>query len=145
MGLGTAIAIVALLGAMAYIRLAPTTAAQWNALPHVAALEVGAPVDQVIPLTGAAALHLSSAQGDPATLLAKLDGIALATPRTVRFAGTVQEGRITWITRSAFWGFPDFTTAEARSGGLYIYARLRFGREDFGVNAKRLSAWLIQL
>jgi hypothetical protein len=29
--------------------------------------------------------------------------------------------------------------------GLTLYARLRFGREDMGVNAARLRAWLAAL
>jgi hypothetical protein len=145
MGLFIAFALIALLGLMAYVRLAPTDAAQWNALPQIAALDAAAPVDQVILLTGGAALHLSTAKGDPAVLLAKLDTIAMAMPRTARLAGSVEEGRISWVTRSALWGFPDYTTAEARPDGLTLYARLRFGREDFGVNAARLSDWLLRL
>jgi hypothetical protein len=145
MGLFLAFAIIALLGLIAYVRLAPTDVAQWNALPQIAALEAVAPVDQVIPLTGGAALHLSAEKGAPAVLLGKLHTIAMATPRTTRLAGSLEEGRITWVTRSALWGFPDYTTAEVRPDGLYLYARLRFGREDFGVNAKRLSDWLSRL
>ena len=145
MGLFVAFAIIALLGAMAYVRLAPSDAAAWHALPDLALWDQGGPVDQVIPLTGAAAVHLSAAKGDPAALLARLDAIATATPRTTRIAGSVPEGRITWQTRSALWGFPDFTTAEVRPDGLYVYARLRFGKDDMGVNAKRLNDWVSAL
>jgi hypothetical protein len=52
-------------------------------------------------------------QGADRAALARLDEIALATPRTTRLAGSPDEGRITWITRSALWGFPDYTTAQA--------------------------------
>ena len=54
---------------------------------------------------------------------------------------TRSPGRISWVPRSALWGFPDYTTAEVRPDGLYTYARLRFGRGDMGVNAARLQAW----
>jgi uncharacterized protein (DUF1499 family) len=99
----------------------------------------------VVPLTGGAALRLAPARGAPADLLARLDAIALATPRTIRLAGSPADGRITWVTRSLLWGFPDYTTAEARPDGLYIHARLRFGRSDLGVNAARLQDWLGRL
>ena len=75
--------------------------------------------------------------------------IATATPRTHRLAGSPEAGRITWITRSRLWGFPDYTTAQVTQTPtgprLDIHARLRFGRSDMGVNAARLHAWLAQL
>jgi uncharacterized protein (DUF1499 family) len=78
--------------------------------------------------------------------LARLAGIAESSPRTIRIAGSPEEGRITWVSRSALWGFPDYITAEARTEGeqtrLDMLSRLRFGREDMGVNAARLRDWL---
>jgi hypothetical protein len=143
MGLFIAFAIIALLGLMAFVRLAPTQTTTWDQLPDLYVWGQDGPYDQVIPMTGAASLRLSTAKGNPAALLARLDAIALATPRTTRIAQS--DGRITWETRSALWGFPDYTTAEVRTDGLYIYARLRFGRSDLGVNAARLNDWLAQL
>ncbi|WP_245298723.1 DUF1499 domain-containing protein [Pseudotabrizicola sediminis] len=140
MGLIFAFLIIAVLGLMAFVRLAPVHAAQW----HVAQTDTDwakTPWDAVVPETGAARLRLSAARGAPGDLLARLDRVALATPRTQRLAGSVAEGRVTYITRSALWGFPDYTTAEAREDGLYLHARLRFGRADMGVNAKRLQDW----
>lgn len=85
----------------------------------------------------------------PVDALARLDAIAMATPRTLRLAGSPETGSITWITRSRLWGFPDYTTAqitETDTGPrLDIFARLRFGRSDLGVNAARLQAWVNQL
>ncbi len=46
------------------------------------------------------------------------------------------------VTRSAVWGFPDYTTVEQRDGKLMIYARSRFGSSDLGVNGKRVAGWL---
>ena len=132
-----AFAIVA--GFWLYVRLAPSTPAQWHRpIADAAPLPPG----QVQASTGAARLHLS---GDGAALLAALDAVAQQTPRTTRLAGSVAEGRITWVTRSRLWGFPDYTTAETRPDGLYVFARLRFGREDMGVNAARLAAWAARL
>ena len=145
MGLAIAFAIIAVLALMAYVRLAPVDAASLHASPSLYAWDHGAPWDEVVPLEGGASLRLSTAKGAPSDLLAKLDAIASATPRTQRIAGSVKEGRITYETRSLLWGFPDYTTAEARADGLYIHARLRFGKSDLGVNAVRLQGWLDQL
>lgn len=140
------VATVALLaaGGAGYIRLAPSDLATWHVAPP-RALFRNLPGDQVQAIEGAAILRLSPARGSARDLLERLDAIALATPRTARLAGSPGEGRITWITRSAFWGFPDYTTAEADPDGLRLYARLRFGRSDFGVNAARLTDWLARL
>jgi uncharacterized protein (DUF1499 family) len=60
-------------------------------------------------------------------------------------AGSVEEGRMTWVARSALWGFPDYITAEAGPKGLAVWSRLRFGRSDLGVNRARLEDWLARL
>lgn len=145
MGLALAFVIIAVLALMAYIRLAPVDATALNASPLLYAWDHGGPWDDVVPMEGGASLRLSSTKGAASDLLAQLDTIAMATPRTLRIAGSAAEGRITWQTRSLLWGFPDYTTAEARPDGLYILARLRFGRSDLGVNAARLQGWLDQL
>lgn len=145
MGLTIAFGIIAALALMAWVRLAPVDAAALNASPSVYGWDHGGPWDDVVAMEGGASLRLSTVRGAPADLLARLDAIALASPRTRRLAGNVEEGRVTWETRSLIWGFPDYTTAEARPDGLYIHARLRFGRGDMGVNAARLQSWLEQL
>lgn len=139
--MGLWLVVAAFVAVAAYVRLAPSDPARWHVSPSLYGWDHGGPWDEVVPLTGGASLRLSVARGDPAVLLARLDAVALATPRTVRLAGSVEAGRITWVTRSALWGFPDYTTAEPRDDGLYVYARLRFGREDMGVNAARLGLW----
>lgn len=127
-----------------YVRLAPSDPARW----HVAPPPVATPDCGVVAGEGDARAACTRPD-DPQQLLARLDEIAMATPRTTRLAGSPDEGRITWITRSALWGFPDYTTAEAAPDGsgtrLTIHARLRFGRSDMGVNAARLQDWLSRL
>jgi Protein of unknown function (DUF1499) len=145
MGLTVAFLIIVLLALMAFVRLAPADLAPIHASPGLYGWDHDGPWDSVVPLTGGAALRLSLAKGDPQDLLARLDAIAMATPRTLRLAGSAAEGRITWETRSLVWGFPDHTTAEVRPDGLYLHARLRFGRSDLGVNAARLQNWLSRL
>ena len=132
-------------GLQATIRLAPFDANQQSIIPALAVWSDGGPWDEVVALGNGAALRLSRAKGAPQDILGKLDAVATATPRTKPISGAVTQGRITWETRSLFWGFPDYTTAETRPDGLYIYARQRYGTSDFGVNAARLKGWLGQL
>lgn len=132
------LALLLLSGLFCYIRLAPSDPARWHTDPATG---------QSGP--GSHALRQSYAL-PPAELLARLDAVALATPRTTRLAGSPESGRMTWITRSRFWGFPDYTTAAATPNGaggsdLALFARLRFGRSDFGVNAARLALWRARL
>jgi len=87
----------------------------------------------------------------PEGILKALDQVALATPRTQRLAGDVDAGIITYVTRSAVFGFPDYTTAEITTSIadvgplLQINGRQRFGIEDLGVNEARIKDWLGQL
>ena len=80
-----------------------------------------------------------------ATRLASFDSAFRAEPRTEVLAGSIDEGRITYISRTRFWGFPDYTTVELRDGKLYILSRLRFGASDLGVNRNRLERVLGRL
>ena len=133
-------------GAMAFIRLAPTHPSVWHVPLDPRPLDIATPSpDQVTVFANGAYVDLTAALDQTQALLAKLDGIALATPRTLRIAGSAETGRITWQTRSAFWGFPDYTTAESTPDGVTLYARQRFGAGDWGVNAARLTAWISAL
>lgn len=131
-----------------YVRLAPSDPARW----HIA-LATDAPADCTAHKQRGSATAACLSPEPATALLARLDAIALATPRTTRLAGSAEAGRITWITRSRLWGFPDYTTAQttaqtaAQTGGtrLDLFARLRFGGDDMGVNAARLSDWLDRL
>lgn len=128
-------AFVALLAAIAalalFIRLAPSDPARW----HVAV--VGEDAD----FAGGLRRVLPGQAGD----LAALDAIIRATPRTRIIAGSVAAGHVTYVTRSALWGFPDYVTLQTRGDDLAIWSRLRFGSSDLGVNAARLSGWLDRL
>ena len=148
-----ALLLLIIAGGMAYIRLAPSDPAHWHVKPEMSGaggwtfLPPGA--DAVIAETGGARAAVTILGQSPEQVLAHLDAIAMETPRTVRLAGSPEDGVITWVTRSALFGFPDYTTAAVRPDGpatvLTLHARLRFGRSDFGVNAARLRDWLTQL
>ncbi len=132
------ITLAALAALALYIRAAPSDPAYWHIALNPRPAEIAAPSAEIVVLKGSAYVDLPNTDG----LLARLDAIAMATPRTIRLAGSANEGRITWVTRSRVWGFPDYTTAEIGPIGLTIFARLRFGGGDYGVNAARLRAWL---
>lgn len=139
--LGLAVLAAAIAG-VAYVRLAPSDPTLWHVDPRDGVVGMGA-------ATVGVDAPVLFAQ-DPGDLLARLDAVAMATPRTVRLAGSVSDGRITYVTRSALIGFPDYTSvavAPVEGGGaqLFMYARLRFGRSDLGVNAARLAEWRAQL
>ncbi|WP_323782331.1 DUF1499 domain-containing protein [Thalassovita sp.] len=121
--------VLILLGLMAYIRLSPNDPTRWHQpIKGDQDKQFSAGIVRVIPAN--------------ARQFARLHEIALSWPRTKVLAGSVEEGLITYISRSAFWGFPDFTTVEQRSDQIALYGRLRFGRNDFGVNAERIANWL---
>ena len=131
------LALTLALALAAYIRVAPSDVRRWHgALTAPQGLGVGAVL--------AGRDHAWVIVPAPITLQ-QLDALAMATPRTTRLAGSVGEGRITWVTRSGLWGFPDYTTAQVVAQGVVKYARARFGRGDMGVNAARLRAWLERL
>ena len=116
----------------AYIRRAPTDAARWHIDPD------GAPD----PGQGGKrkSVDLGMAPGD---VWARLSQVLEAEPRSRLIAGGRDSGLATWEVRSAFWGFPDYVTVKVAPNGagarLVILSRLRFGRSDLGVNAKRVA------
>ncbi|WGW02483.1 DUF1499 domain-containing protein [Tropicibacter oceani] len=120
------------IGLLAWIRLAPSDPAVWHVDPMVTA-------DQ--DLAGGVRRRIPATEG----AFEQLNGIILATPRTDVLAGTPAEGRVTYVTRSQWMGFPDYTTVQQNDGQLEIWGRLRFGTTDMGVNRARVDGWLEQL
>jgi uncharacterized protein (DUF1499 family) len=114
-------------GALIYVRFAPHDVAAMHRMP-------GAISNRDFN-TGA--MRVVAGEG-----LERLNEIILATPRTQVLAGSVAEGMITYVTRSKFFGFPDYTTIRADGPQIEIYGRLRFGLSDIGVNAARIDRWL---
>ena len=131
-------ALLLFVGAATYIRFSPSDSARW----HID------PVTAVAPERGGykSVEHLAA---EPVEVLRAIDAIALATPRTLRLAGSTETGMITYVTRSRLWGFPDYTTVRAVAAGdgtdLTILARLRFGIDDAGVNRARVESWTAAL
>ncbi|WP_137700090.1 DUF1499 domain-containing protein [Marimonas lutisalis] len=126
------ILLAAIVAFGAWVRLAPSDPARWHRMPENVADKT---------FEGGAMRVVQAGPG----ALARLDKIARAWPRTRVLAGSVDEGMVTYVTRTALWGFPDYTTVRQVGDRLELYARLRFGRGDMGVNRARLEAWLAQL
>ncbi len=118
--------VIAAVGVAGYLRLAPSDPARWD---------VPVTVDHDEDLKGGAVRVIP---GDEGTL-ARVHAAALALPRTIVLSGTPAQGRITYVTRSKVMGFPDYTTVELVDGQVRMFARLRFGQSDFGVNRARLE------
>ncbi len=127
---------VLLVGLLLYIRLAPSDVTRWHIALDPRPLGMATlSQDRVTAMEGAAYTDIARSPD----IFAQLKSIAAATPRTSVLSE--QSDHITFVTRSKWLGFPDYTTAQMTPAGLTIYARLRFGRTDMGVNAARLTEW----
>ncbi|MBM9594362.1 DUF1499 domain-containing protein [Roseitranquillus sediminis] len=140
------VALGVAVGLAGWVRLAPANPPVWHVDPLTAERPGGRGWlvrpeggDQVSP-----AYPVSLAE-----LLAAIDRAALAEPRTRRIAGSVEEGRMTYESRSRIFGFPDFTTVAAIADGEgarpVLLGRARFGSSDLGVNRARIERWLVRL
>ena len=113
------ILVLVVIAAAVYVRLVPADATRWHQ-----------PIDENedSELAGGA--------------IRVRDASMLALPRTRVLAGSLEDGLITYETRSQLWGFPDYTTIQFSDGTLKLFGRLRFGASDLGVNAARLASVL---
>jgi hypothetical protein len=128
---------VVLAGFWLYVRFAPNDPARWHVLPDGVA--IGDRVDEGGFTT---ARRMTAPAAD---VLAAVTQAANATARTQLVAGSVQDGLMTFQTRSRLWGFPDHTTIGVQGNLVVIHGRLRFGRSDLGVNKARIENWLAVL
>ena len=87
----------------------------------------------------------------PAERLRECWSAAIAgEPRVTPLAAAGGPERVVAIQRSSLLRFPDIVTAEfvalaADRSSLAIYSRARYGKSDFGVNRRRIEAWLMRL
>ena len=117
---------------IAYVRYGRSDPVDWHVDPLVTANQ---------DLVDGVRRRVADAPG----LMERLHLIALETPRTEVLAGSVEEGHITYVTRSRWMGFPDYATVKRDDGQLEIWSRLRFGKTDMGVNKARIDGWLQRL
>lgn len=134
------IVVAVAVGFAAYVRLAPSDPAVWH--KGTGQSELGE------TRRDNSFVWREEVAGDGKARLAQIDAVIMATARTTRLAGSVEAGQITYVTRSKVMGFPDYTTVGiygATPKYIEIFGRLRFGRSDLGVNAKRIKSWLAAL
>lgn len=117
-----------LIGLAAYIRFSPSDISRWHK-------EVLAETDKDF---AGGAVRVRAGELEPLDRIIRADG-------SKALAGRVEDGLITYVSRSRIIGFPDYTTVQSKGDRLAIYGRLRFGRSDFGVNRARIEGWLAQL
>jgi len=133
---GVAAVVIAALGLVLWVRLAPFEGARWHVDPGAApdpATPNFARLDMVVPLPPA----------DAATRLAEV----AAASGAVVVAGGGQH--VTFVNRSSLMAYPDYTSVRLSEvdGGTRIeaFARARFGHSDMGVNRARLGRWQAEL
>ena len=141
------VALVSLAAPLVWVRAAPSDVARWHVDPMEVERVPEAPrKGGWLVRTGPANAAPPIFDTDPATLLSAFDEIARATPRTRVLFESPAEGHVTYVTRSAWLGFPDYTSVKAvpEAGGaaLMIWARQRFGIADMGVNRERVETWM---
>lgn len=134
------------LGVLGWIRLAPSDPARWHEDPRLVA-RPATPNYHLIRLVGGDAMP-PVFQTTPERLAARLDEIA-RDEGAVLLAGSVKGLHMTYLTRTALMGYPDYTSVLIEPAGegamLLAFARARFGRSDHGVNRARLERWIAAL
>lgn len=130
-GLAALVAIALLFAA--YVRFAPTDPRAWNE-PITAIEGADLPGGAIRVLEADIEMYrrVRSVLGD-------LPRTQLITRAREIVGSQKDERRITYVTRSRLWGFPDYTTVQFSGGVLKLYGRLRFGVVDMGVNRERLQ------
>lgn len=120
-------------GILLYIRFAPVDPEKFH---------VGIPETSDQDMSNGAIRVLTGQSPDA---LANVDSAARALPRTELLAGSVEQGRITYVTRSLIYGYPDITTVEQTGDTVKIRARRKFKLGDFKANRKRAERLLAAL
>lgn len=144
-----AVVVVGFVGSIAFVRTLSHDADQWHVDPQTAPdpstpnwyrLTPGG--EQAAPEFGVSVSELSSA----------FDRMVSKQPRIELLQDDRSSGGpVTWVQRSALFGFPDYIsvqfldTEDGEGSTLAIFSRARLGQSDLGVNEKRITAWLVAL
>ena len=121
----------------------PISPSAWHVDPS-AAKRTGRPNDYLVAEGGD---HPPLAVPEaPAEVMARIDAVAMAEPRTHRLAGSPEEGFVTYVQRSRLVGYPDVISLRVVPDGtgsrVTVYSRSRYGVSDMGVNRKRVVRWM---
>lgn len=141
-----ALAALALGAVAVWVRLAPSDPGRWHVDPLTVTTR-GARNSYLLRDGEGADGPARRLDLPPAEVAARLATLAAATPRTQGLAG--QGAFVTFVTRSALWGFPDYTSIrivpDGAGSSVAVFARARFGDSDLGVNRARVEDWLARL
>lgn len=104
------------------------------------------PADSEIDADGVAPVFETSTQD----LAAAFDRIARESGNVDVVGGAPESGVVTYVQTSALFAFPDYISVkfieiDANTSTLAVFSRSRLGKNDLGVNKKRVTAWLDQL
>lgn len=83
-------------------------------------------------------------------LFSLVQDVAARQPRTFQAAKYPDQLQVHYAARSAVFNFPDQIIVQVLqegpdNSGLIVYSRSVYGESDFGVNRKRIEAWLAEL
>ena len=83
-------------------------------------------------------------------LAAAWDAVIAEQPRVTPTRRDDAARQVEYVQRSRLFRFPDVITVQLVPLGpnrstLAVYSRSRYGRRDFGVNRRRVDAWLARL
>jgi len=144
-------------------RLLSHDVAQWHVDPVTAAKPASpnsyragegpeALFDRDAPVFRVDASTLSSAWD---AMIQKQPRVSIVADDRTSGSGPGVEGIVTYVQRSAFFGFPDYISVRFVDAGtfddgapastLVVFSRSRLGESDLGVNEKRVNAWLAAL
>jgi len=141
------VALVALAGVMFYIRFTPTDAAFWHVDPRAIA-KPPKPNNWLIRPVGGDA-RPPHYKGEVSELVAAIEEAAAQMGDMSRVAGSRDSAHLTYISRTKWMGFPDFTTFRVYSTdegvSFAALSRARFGHSDMGNNRARLEALLAHI
>lgn len=161
--LALAVVVALLLLMMIGPRLLSHDVAQWHVDP-VTAPKPSSPnsfragdgpealFDRDVPVYRVDASALSAAWD---RMIEKQPRVSVVADDRLAGSGAGMEGIVTFVQRSAFFGFPDYISVRFVAAGsfedgspastLVVFSRSRLGESDFGVNQKRVNAWLTAL
>ena len=155
-----AVGVTLFAGTIAYVRSLSHDVAQWHVDPQTAPDPSTPNWYRVMPggENAAPVFDVTSAE-----LSAAFDRVVSEQPRVEllqddRLPNTTGGDRpaqligpVTWVQRSALFGFPDYISVaflpvgDGQQSTLAIFSRARLGQSDLGVNDKRVTAWLAAL
>jgi uncharacterized protein (DUF1499 family) len=104
------------------------------------------PAESAVDADGVAPVFDKSAQD----LAAAFDRVTREGGRVDVVSGSPEDGLVTYVQSSALFAFPDYISVKfieinSDTSTLAVFSRSRLGKNDLGVNKKRITALLNQL